>query len=95
MHSSVKQFTLEAYRTHVHPHWASRAGDATLSEDEYREAMNRAFKQACARLQLTGSTPIVELVAVRILELARDGESDPERLTEAAVSTFAGSDADE
>jgi hypothetical protein len=59
-----------------------------LSEDERREAMNRAFKQACARLELTGSTPVVELVAVRILELARAGEFDPDRLAEAAVSTF-------
>jgi hypothetical protein len=58
-----------------------------LSEDERHEAMNRAFKQACARLELTGS-PLVELVAVRILELVRAGESDPDRLTEATVSTF-------
>jgi hypothetical protein len=49
--------------------------------------MNRAFRQACARLELTG-TPVVELVAVRILELARDGECDPDKLTDAAVSTF-------
>jgi hypothetical protein len=57
-----------------------------LSEDERREAMNRAFRQACARLKLTGSTPVVELIAVRILELA--GEFDPDRLTDATVSTF-------
>jgi hypothetical protein len=50
--------------------------------------MNRAFKQACARLELTGATPLVELLAVRILELARAGESDPDRMTEAAVVTF-------
>jgi hypothetical protein len=61
-----------------------------LSEDERREAMNRAFKQACARLGMTGSTPVIELVAVRILELARLGEFDPDRLTEATVSTFEG-----
>jgi hypothetical protein len=60
-----------------------------LSEDERREAMNRAFRQACARLKLTG-TPVVELVAVRILELVRAGESDPDRLTDATVSTFEG-----
>jgi hypothetical protein len=60
-----------------------------LSEDERREAMNRTFRQACARLKLTG-TPVVELVAVRILELARDGEFDPDRLTDATVSTFEG-----
>jgi hypothetical protein len=58
-----------------------------LSEDERREAMNRAFRQACARLELTG-TPVVELVAIRILELIRAGESDPDKLTDAAVSTF-------
>ena len=61
-----------------------------MSEDERREAMNRAFKQACSRLELTGATPLVELVAVRILELARDGEFDPDRLTDATVSTFEG-----
>jgi hypothetical protein len=49
--------------------------------------MDRAFKQACARLQLTGATPVVELVAVRILELVRDGEFDTDRLTEATVRT--------
>jgi hypothetical protein len=60
-----------------------------LSEDERREAMNRAFRLACARLKLTG-TPLVELVAVRILELTRNGEFDPDRLTDAAVATFEG-----
>ena len=33
---------------------------------------------------------LVELVAVRIVELARDDEFDPDRLTEATVSTFEG-----
>jgi hypothetical protein len=50
--------------------------------------MNLAFRQACARLGLTGSTPVIELVAVRIVELARTGESDPDRLIEATVATF-------
>jgi hypothetical protein len=61
-----------------------------LSEDERREAMSRAFRQACARLELTGrnTMPVADFVAFRILELARDGEFDPERLTEATVSTF-------
>lgn len=62
-----------------------------MSEDQRRvDAMNLAFKQACARLGLTGSTPVVELVAVRIIELVRDGECDPDRLSDAAVATFAG-----
>jgi len=52
--------------------------------------MNVAFKRACTRMGLTGATPLVELVALRILELARDGEFDPERLTVATVSMFEG-----
>jgi hypothetical protein len=59
-----------------------------LSDDERREAMNRAFRQACSRLELTGATPVIELVAIRIVELVRAGESDPDRLTDATVSTF-------
>ena len=64
-----------------------------MSEDERREAMNRAFSQACARLKLTGrnTMPVAEFVAIRILELVRNGESDPDRLTDAAVATFEGS----
>jgi hypothetical protein len=52
--------------------------------------MHLAFKQACARLELTGSTPVIELVAIRIVELARAGEFDPDRLTEATVAMFEG-----
>jgi hypothetical protein len=54
----------------------------------YANAMNLAFRQACARLKLTGSTPVIELVALRILELTSAGESDPDRLTELTVATF-------
>ncbi len=61
-----------------------------MSEDERREAMNRAFRQACARLDLTGSTPLIELVAIRIIELARTGESDVDKLTQSTVATFSG-----
>jgi hypothetical protein len=52
--------------------------------------MHRAFRQACARLEPDGSTPVIELVAVRIVELVRAGECDPDKLTEATVSTFEG-----
>jgi hypothetical protein len=78
------------------PYWGYKLSEATAgrrrSAPSFRpdqiEAMNRAFRQACSRLELTG--PVVELVAIRILELVRDGESDPDRLTEATVSTFEG-----
>jgi hypothetical protein len=54
------------------------------------EAMNSAFRQACQRMGLTGSTPVVELVAVRILELARAGEFDPDKLTDIVSTEFDG-----
>jgi hypothetical protein len=61
-----------------------------VDEDRRRTAMHRAFRQACARLEPDGSTPVIELVAVRIVELVRAGECDPDKLTEATVSTFEG-----
>ena len=61
-----------------------------VSEDEHREAMNRAFRQACARLELTGGNtmPVAELVAIRIVELVRTGDLILTGSTEATVSTF-------
>jgi hypothetical protein len=60
-----------------------------VDEEQRRvDAMYFTFKQACTRLELTGSTPVIELVAVRIVELAYAGELDPDRLTELTVSTF-------
>jgi hypothetical protein len=50
--------------------------------------MHRAFKEACARLGLTGSTPVIEIVAIRIVELARAGEFDPDKITEVVVAEF-------
>jgi hypothetical protein len=63
-------------------------GSAPSFSTEQIDSMNRAFKQACARMGLTGSTPVIELVAVRILELAYAGEFDPDELTDAVVETF-------
>jgi hypothetical protein len=39
-------------------------------------------------LGLTGSTPVIELVAMRIVELGRAGKIDPDKLTETAVGEF-------
>jgi hypothetical protein len=52
------------------------------------EALNRAFRQACGKMGLTGSTPVIELVAVRILELAHAGVFDPDKLTETVLAEF-------
>jgi hypothetical protein len=50
--------------------------------------MKCAFKLVCARMELTGSTPVIELVAVRILELAYVGEFDPDKMAETVVAEF-------
>jgi hypothetical protein len=62
-------------------------GVPSFSVDQI-EALNCAFRQACAGLGLTGSTPVVELVAVRILELAYAGVFDPDKLTETVLAEF-------
>ena len=43
-------------------------------------------------MRLTGakSIPVVELVAIRIVELAQAGEFDPDKLTEAVAAEFDG-----
>jgi hypothetical protein len=84
---------------------ASRAGNFQLSEaingrrrsapffrPDQIEAMHKAFEQVRTRMRLTGALalPVVELVAIRIVELARDGEFDPDKLTEAVVAEFDG-----
>ena len=49
------------------------------------------LRDVCSdRMKLTGSAPVIELVALRLLELVRAGEFDPDRLTEATVFTFKG-----
>jgi hypothetical protein len=64
-----------------------RGGARSFSLDQI-EALNRAFRQACDRMGLTGSTPVIELVAVRILELARAGEFDADKVTETVLAEF-------
>jgi hypothetical protein len=59
-----------------------------MTEDDRGAILNLAFRKACVRLGMTGSTPVIELVALRIVELARTGESDAEILIEATVATF-------
>jgi hypothetical protein len=83
---------------------ASRAGNFQLSDaingrrsalffrPDQIDAMHKAFKRVCTRLRLTGAkaVPVSDLVAIRIVELARDGEFDPDKLTEMVVAEFDG-----
>jgi hypothetical protein len=52
------------------------------------EAMHCALKRASAKARLLGATPIIELIAIRILELARAGEFDPDKITETLLAEF-------
>jgi hypothetical protein len=54
--------------------------------DSFRDGA--VHRPHCGRTART--EPIIELIAVRILELVRQSEFDPDRLTDATVSTFEG-----
>jgi len=51
-------------------------------DPEHVEAMRAAFRRVCDVLQLhcDRDDPITELIVTKIVELARGGELDPERL---------------
>jgi hypothetical protein len=61
-----------------------------LFELELIEAMRLAFQRACEALQLQGtsdaSDALTEIVAAKIIELAKAGEVDPERLCSEVLS---------
>jgi hypothetical protein len=61
----------------------------SLSPDQI-DAMHAAFERVRTRLRLTGANaaPVIELLAIRIVELAHAGEFDPDKMTEAALATF-------
>jgi hypothetical protein len=50
------------------------------------------FEQVRTRMRLTGAKaiPVADLVAIRIVELARAGEFDPGKLTETVLAEFDG-----
>ena len=52
------------------------------------ELMHKAFRVVCTRMDLKGtkSAPIIELVAIKIVELARAGEFNAEKLIEGVLS---------
>jgi hypothetical protein len=62
------------------------------SFDEYAtRAMGRAFDAAFADLQDTNLSELVrEIIAVRIVEAAKRGERDPQRLCRIAIAAIGG-----
>ena len=59
-------------------------------EPEHIEAMQRAFAAVCVKLELSTGTgdQVTELVARRIIELARAGERDADRLAARVLAEF-------
>ena len=59
-------------------------------EPEHIQAMHRAFDAVCAKLELSTAAvdQVTELVALRIIELARAGERDASRLTARTLAEF-------
>jgi hypothetical protein len=58
-----------------------------LFEHDHIKAMRLAFHGACEALELQGtSDAFMEIVAARIIELAKSGEFDPERLCGTVLS---------
>jgi hypothetical protein len=60
-------------------------------DDAATLAMGEAFDRACKSLRNIGSA-VREITANRIIELAKNGERDPDRLYEQALKTFVGRD---
>jgi hypothetical protein len=57
--------------------------EQNVFEPEVTRAMSEAFDEACRKLRLMdGAASEREVIAVRIIELARRGERDPARLCE-------------
>ena len=60
-------------------------GDASFDPDEI-DLLNEAFNDCLVSLGLTDRTdPLAEIVARKIIEVARQGERDPKRLCELAT----------
>ena len=59
--------------------------DAAFDADAIK-AMSEALERACTALHINGQPHDREIVAARIIELARNGVSDPEALSERVVA---------
>ena len=60
--------------------------DPSVFEPEAVQAMSKAFDDACRALKLApGAAQERETLAIRIIELARQGERNPKRLCERVV----------
>jgi hypothetical protein len=72
-----------------------KAGLAGVFDNHATKVMGGAFDAACKDLHDTGQPSIVyEVVATRIIEAAKSGERDPEKLRDWALTAFGGNRGD-
>jgi hypothetical protein len=64
--------------------------DEAVFEPEAIDAMSAAFDQICTTLELRDAPREREAIAIRIIELARRGERDPNRLCERVLREARG-----
>jgi hypothetical protein len=66
-----------------------KAGLAVVFDDHATKVMCEAFDAACRDLHDTGQPDLVyEVIAKRIIEAAKSGERDPEKLRDWALTAF-------
>jgi hypothetical protein len=58
-------------------------------DPEQVESLSAAFTKACHELGLVDRTdPLVEIVATKIISIAKNGERDPDRLCRQAIAAL-------
>jgi hypothetical protein len=69
--------------------YIEKAGLGGVFDDSATKVMGEAFDAACKDLHDTGQPSIVyEVVATRIIEAAKAGERDPDKLRDWALTAF-------
>jgi hypothetical protein len=63
-------------------------------DPEMTRVMTAAFEQICEALKLDGDARAREAIAVRVIELARRGERDPDRIRERVLREATATDLD-
>jgi hypothetical protein len=64
--------------------------DGFRFDDEAKRVMGIAFEMACVALRIDYGDPAAAIVAKKIIECAKDGERNPDRLCDDALHILRG-----
>jgi hypothetical protein len=70
--------------------WSAETNAQHAFDPETVAAMATALEQVCDTLRINGDATAREVIATRIIELARRGESDAEKLRDRVLSDAKG-----